>query len=252
MASDFKVKSLAKALTLLELFIDTPVCGVSEIAMRLDLNKSNVSDILSTFAAMGYVERQKSTGKYMLGAKLLKYAYPIVQQMEIYRTIYPHMLLLAEHLKEMVYLAIPYGTEALYLQNALPSTNPGSYFIRSILGEKAPLYCTAIGKAMLSEIPEEEWCDRIPDTMKRYTNNTITNREVLYAELRLIKEQGFAVDNMEHEKDVRCVGVSLMNDEGSLTAGISVSGPAHRFSQERCTQIAQQLQKQKALIFIRS
>lgn len=248
MNEDVKVKSLAKALRLLEMFIEEPVLGVTEIALKTELNKSNVSDILTTFAGMGYVERNDMTGKYQLGAKLLKFAYPIVQQMNVHKAIYPHMLMLAEHLGEMIYLAIPYGKEALYLQNALPVSKPGSYLVRSVLGEKAPLYCTGIGKAMLSRMPEAEWAQRVPERMTRFTENTCLDRDALFRELQMTRERGYAIDDMEHENGVRCVAIALIGENGEVSAGLSVSGPAQRFTPERCEEIARELKGQSRLI----
>lgn len=248
MGDQVKIKSLGKALSILELFIEESSLGVNEIAARMNLNKSNVSDILSTFAAAGYVEKDEETGKYRLGLKLLRYAYPIVQRMEIHKLLYPHMLLLAEHLGEMVYLAIPYGKEALYLQNALPVTGQGSYLVRSVLGEKAPLYCTGIGKAMLSRMPEEEWKDRLPEVYTRFTENTITCDEEMFRVLRSDRERGYSVDNVEHEYGMCCVGIPILDGKGNVIAGLSVSGPADRMTPERCGEIAMQLKKHNEMI----
>lgn len=250
MSDSLKIKSLGKAMSILELFIEDPVLGVNEIAARMDLNKSNVSDILSTFAEMGYAEKDEMTGKYRLGLKMLRYAYPIVQRMDIHRLLYPHMLLLAEHLGEMVYLAIPYGKEALYLQNALPITKSGGYLVRAVLGEKAPLYCTGIGKAMLSRMPEEEWAERLPEVYTRFTENTLMSDEDVFRVLRQDRERGYSLDDTEHESGMRCVGVPILDARGNVIAGLSVSGPVSRMTMERCEEIAAQLKQQSDLIAV--
>ena len=83
-----------------------------------------------------------------------------------------------------------------------------------------------IGKAILANLPPEEWLSRIPETVPAHTPQTITDTAQILQELRATRERGFSIDNCEHEANVRCVGVPVYNARGRLVAGISSSGPA--------------------------
>lgn len=223
------VKSLMKAMKVLECFLTEGELGVTQIGERLLLNKSNVYDILSTFQNMGYIEQNQQNGKYRLGLKILEVSHAIVNQSGLRNSVYPHLKELANDTGETVYIGIPYGIYVLYLDAAYPDQ---VFVARSITGERAELYCTGIGKAILSGIPEAEWNSMIPSELKAYTDTTITDPAALFGDLRAARSRGFAIDNMEHEFGVKCVGVPVLSPEGRALAGVSVSGPSLRFADE--------------------
>ena len=69
------------------------------------------------------------------------------------------------------------------------------------------MYCTGIGKAILSHMPEEEWISHIPQERKKYQPNTLVDMDQILEELRRTRERGYAIDNSERDPNVRCVGV---------------------------------------------
>ena len=97
--------------------------------------------------------------------------------------------------------------------------------------------CQVLEKA-LAAMPEEDWMDRIPEHPIKYTPNTLTDREEIIDELRSIKRRGFAIDNMEHHTNIRCVGVPVYNGAGQLVAGISTSGPCDVMTDEKLMECA--------------
>ncbi len=104
----------------------------------------------------------------------------------------------------------------------------------SRVGARLPIYCTALGKAQLAYESEDEIERLLPaKELKRYTENTITEFPKLMEHLRKVAEQGYAVDNMEFEADVKCVAVPIRDYTRRVVGGISVSGPASRLSDER-------------------
>ena len=151
-----KVKSLAKALNILSCFtIQEPILGVTELANRIGVTKSNIHNILSTFTSMGYLQRLPD-GRYTLGLKILEYAFIINQNLGYPNAVYDILVETASRTGEIVYFGLPYGTNVLYLYVAHPADRLGVLPYRDILGETAPFYCTGIGKAILAHMPEEE------------------------------------------------------------------------------------------------
>lgn len=237
-----KVKSLAKSLTILSCFTtQEPVLGVTELAERMGLAKSNVHNILATFACMGYLQRLPD-GRYTLGLKMLEYAFTINQHLGYPNAVYDILVDTAGKTDEIVYFGLPYGTDVLYLYVAHPVKRLGVLPYRDILGETAPFYCTGIGKAILAHLPEEEWEDRIPQQLRRYQPNTPHSREAILDELRITRRRGYAIDNCERDPNVRCVGVPVYNSFGKLVAGISTSGPAMTMSDGKLVECAGILQ----------
>lgn len=226
-AEDVKVKSLYKSLKILECFTTkNPELGITEIAERLSLNKSNVHSILSTLLAAGYVEKASGTDKYKLGWKMLEFSYVITSRLEFQAVVYQTMQRLSEKLNCMIYFAVLHKTYALYLYNTYPSGTEHNYVIRSLMGEKAPLYCTAIGKAMMGTMNAEAVARCIDMERVAYTPQTLLTDEDIMADVRKSAERGYAIDNMEHESNIRCVGVPVLSRDGKLIGGLSRSGPA--------------------------
>lgn len=236
--SEPKVSSLAKALRVLECFsVNEPELGVTEIAEKLGIGKSNAHNIISTYCQMGYLQ-QMPNRKYALGCKLLEHAFIINQHLGYPQAVYDLLLEAAERTGQVVYFGIPYETDVLYLYVAHPIARMKELPYREICGERAPLCSTGIGKAMLAGMPPEEWLSRIPDGIEAYTPQTITDREKILEELRITRERGYSIDNCEHEANVRCVGAPVYNARGRLVAGISSSGPAQIMTDRRIAECA--------------
>ncbi len=222
---DVKVKSLVKAIQVLECFTtEKPNLGISEIANMLGYNKATVYNIAATFTSMGYLEQDPETQKYSLGLKLLHFGYIINSHITLSTAMEPYLQKIADATQETVYFGIPHEGKVLYLDTKTPSAQ----FQRPILGEKAPMYCTGLGKCMLAYTPEE--FGNLPEELSAYTVNTITSRNRLWEELGKIRERGYAIDNMEHEFGISCVALPLFGQSRKVIGAVSVSGPSLRFT----------------------
>ena len=227
-----KVKSLEKALTVLECFNSlTPELGIAQIAEKLQLNKSNVHNIISTFEKKGYLERDKESKRYRLGLKLLEYTYIINKNLSYQNTAYDIISYVAKELSFITYFAVPQKDRIFYLNSAYPPGKTVLSSYRIIIGETAPYYCTSLGKAMLAFMDKSD-IDRILKLpRKRFTANTIVDEKLLYAELKKIYECGYSIDNGEHETGIKCMGVPILSCAGKVVGAISISGAALNFDE---------------------
>ncbi|MFD0717242.1 IclR family transcriptional regulator [Paenibacillus sp. GCM10027626] len=239
MSEEVKVKTLKKALDILECFsVSTPELGISEISERLGLYKSNVHNIISTFEQCGYIERNEENGKYRLGTKILELSYIINSNLGLHNAIHPPMSALSGEVNEVVYFAVPKGARIMYLEGVYPVN---SFSARSMVGETAEMYCTSIGKAILAFLPPDQAIRAISEqSMQRHTPNTITDRSALLDELELTRKRGYSIDNMEHEFGIKCVGVPVFKRDGSLLGAMSISGPSLRV-EDRIEEYAEKL-----------
>jgi DNA-binding IclR family transcriptional regulator len=239
MAEEIKVKSLYKALRIMDCFtVQSPELGITEISEHLGLYKSNVHNIVDTFVKAGYLEQNPENEKYRLGIKILELGNVISSNMNIRRTMLPYMQELADYTNETVYLGMPSDSEVIYLDSSSPKNQLST---RSMLGVKAPLYCTGIGKAMLAFMPAETAGAVCAKGLKKYTDQTIAEPEALLAELAAIRSRGYSIDNMEHEYGIKCIGMPILNQKKQVVAGISVSGPSLRFDDDKIRDYATKL-----------
>ena len=101
--------------------------------------------------------------------------------------------------------------------------------VAHLIGARAPLHVTAVGKLFLLEDGAEQTSDYVSrNGLAVYTRNTIRDPESLTRELEKVRKLGYAFDNEEAEKGVSCIGAGIYDDEGRLTAGLSVSAPSNR------------------------
>ncbi|TLS51860.1 IclR family transcriptional regulator [Paenibacillus antri] len=241
MEEDVKVKSLFRALKIMDCFsLEKPEWGITELSQHLGFYKSNVSNIVTTFVKAGYLEQNEDNGKYRLGFKILQLGNIISSNISFRKLMIPYMQEIADKVNEIVYLAVPYEGEVIYLDSCLPKNQLST---RSMLGVKAPLHCTGIGKAMLSVLPEETVSDVISRGLKKFTDNTITNPELLLQELAETRERGYSLDRMEHEYGIKCIGMPILNKRKQLIAAISVSGPSLRFDEEKIRELSSLLKQ---------
>lgn len=239
--SDVKVKSLQKALEILNCFIQKPSLGITEIATMLDLNKSNVHSILSTFKAMDYLEQDPESGRYHLGIGVFTLCRALGDNFSIAQVAKPYMQELANMINERVYLGIQKEDTVIYVETIYPTES--SSLTRTIMGEQVRMYCTGIGKAIMAFLPKEQIEEYAGRELISFTERTITQKEALLRELELTKARGYAIDDMEHEFGVRCVAVPILNRQGNVEAAMSISGPSLRFEDKKIPEFAEMLKE---------
>ncbi len=228
---NIKVKSLYKAIKLLDYFVSSSTeIGVTELSKKTGMLKSSVHNILSTFEVCGIVERNPQTSRYHLGAKVLEYSNHFYQNNDIRKIIRPSAEELAELTGETIYIAKLFNYHVIYLDAVYPKACIGG---RNVIGIRADAYCTGLGKALLAYQELSIIDDVIGRGLVAYTKNTITDPKSLMKELELIRQRGYAIDNMEHEHGIKCVAVPLFNIAGQVVSAMSISGPSLRFGENK-------------------
>jgi DNA-binding IclR family transcriptional regulator len=102
------------------------------------------------------------------------------------------------------------------------------------VGSWLPAHCSAAGKVQLANLPGNSWENLLTgESLKRFTPNTITDREQFKLHVEEIARRGYALDLEEMDPDVRCVAAPVRDHNGQVAGAVSISGPAWRFSDER-------------------
>ena len=227
----YVIQSVSNALNLLEEFKgDRDELGVTELSKRLNLHKNNVFRLLATLEAKGYIEQNKATENYRLGVKSLELGQTFIKQLGLVRQAKPFLREIVEKCNEMAYVGIIRQNSVIYLD--VEEANQ-MVKVDNRVGWRIPIHCTAIGKVQVAYSSEEELEKLgILDEMERCTANTIVDRGEFLKHLKAVAKQGYAVDSEEYNLGVRCVGVPLRDYTGRVVAGISVSGPSFRMTDE--------------------
>lgn len=236
-----KVRSLYKAIKLLDYFNSAhPERGISELAELSGMLKSSVYNILSTYEVCGIIEKDPKTSQYRLGLKILELSNVLSQDDVFWQIIRPFMEELTDQTGETVFLATPYGTNIIYREAAFPKHAMSA---RAIKGVVAPMYCTSLGKAILSGMNSSLTEQVIAAGLEPFTPYTITDPQTFREEISRIRILGYAVDNMEHEYGIKCVGVPLCNERNQVIGAISLSGPSLRFNEQQIVEYAKLLEE---------
>jgi DNA-binding IclR family transcriptional regulator len=189
------------------------------------LHPSTAFRILHSLADHSLVERT-SDSKYTLGVKLLHFGSRVHGKVDLLREARPIMEWLRSQVEETVNLAVRERDEVVYVARAISSR---MMRVEQLIGSRAPLHVTAVGKLFLAEAGEKACRDYARRTgLPRYTSSTITQITKLMAEIKAVARQGYALDDEEAEPGVACIGVPIYDSHGTMVAGLSISAPRER------------------------
>jgi len=212
-------QSLDRALTLLRAMADGRKT-LDELASVIDVHKSTVLRLLRTLEEHRFVQRE-GVRHYRLGTALFDLANKALDDLDVRRAAEPALRELNLQTGHTVHLASYEDGEVVYIDK-YDSTHLVRMYSR--IGRRAPLHCTAVAKVLLSERPEvREIAARME--YPRLTANTITSAGEYLAELQLVRQRGYAVDNSEHEDFIHCIAAPIRGQRGEVIAAASLSVP---------------------------
>ena len=197
--------------------------GVTEIGNRTGLHKSTVHRIVSALAERGYIEKVPGRGVYKIGLKLVEISSVYLNSIELKTEARPYLHELTSKLGHPSHLAILDGTDAVYIDKVEVVSNIRLY---SQIGRRIPVYCSALGKCLLSGLPECDVREIVSRcSFEKYTEKTLDS-ETLLQQVRRVASAGWAVDDEEHDKGIRCIAAPVYDYRGKVIAAVSIAGPA--------------------------
>jgi IclR family transcriptional regulator, KDG regulon repressor len=226
------VQTLERALDIIELLaVEKEGLGVTEIGNRVGLHKSTVHRLLNSLAERGYIEKEPRYGIYKLGLKIIEISSLYLNKLELKTEALPYLRKLAETVGQPVHLAILRGKEAVYIEKVEVVSSIRMY---SQIGRRVPVYCSAIGKVLLSGLEGSELDMMLKDVeFKSFTPNTLRCSEDLMKEITGAREKGWAMDDEEHEAGIRCIAAPVHDYTGRVIAAVSTSGDMKIIQQEK-------------------
>lgn len=227
-----KVRSIERALQVLNCFsFERPTLSLKEISELSNLHKSTLLRILQTLREKEFVEINKNR-KYRLGLQVYKLGNVFFYNLDVEAKAEPYLKQLANKTNKTVHLGVIEKDKALILDKIEPDEQ-SIRIMMSRRGRNVPLHCTSIGKVLLAFQPDEKRKTLLESIeLKKYTENTITDKTKLEKELDRIRKQGFGFDFEEHEKDIVCVAAPIKDIQSKVVASISISGILFQTSEE--------------------
>ena len=223
--------SIDKTLGILD-FISQNEKGVSlsDIVRSVGIPKTTTFRILEVLVAREYVARNSESEKYTIGLKTLEVGLSGLISQDIVGVSIPYLQELSANVGETSFLAVYNSGDVVYLYKA---EGTQSILTTATLGSRRPAYCTALGKVILANLPNEE-SDRIFEKpLEKMTEKTIVDRIRLHEEFAHIRLDGYGVDDESMEPGLFCLAAPVYDFTGKVVASISVSGPVERMNGNR-------------------
>lgn len=223
------VQSLARGLAVIRAFdAEHPELALSEVARRTDMPPAAARRFLRTLEALGYV---RASGRiFALTPRVLELGFSYLSALSLPETMQPHLERLSRAVQESVSAAVLAGTEIVYVAR-VPTRRIMTVGIT--IGTRFPAYATSMGRVLLASLPDEAVASVLAqDPPHALTGRTIVDTDDLLAELRRVKEQGWALVDGELEIGLRSVAVPVHGRDGSVVAAVNVSTSATRDSLE--------------------
>ncbi len=231
-----KVQSLDRAFDILELLSrEQHGLKLTEIGKRLELHKSTVHRLLNALKQRGYIEKT-SRGSYRLGMEFIELASLYLNNLELKTEAQPIMRELSAATGNTSFLAILQENEVVYIDKMETHNSLRKY---SIIGKRAPLHCTALGKSLLTGMTEEQIRKMYKSGgIKAFTDKTIVSLDTLLKEIERTRQRGWSLDDEEYEQGIRCIGAPIRDYRGEVIAAVSTSGYVSVITYDRIEEIA--------------
>ncbi|MBL8478534.1 MAG: IclR family transcriptional regulator [Sterolibacteriaceae bacterium] len=211
--------------------------SLKQLALETGLHPSTAHRILAAMSASGFVERA-DPGTYRLGIRLLELGNVVKSRISIGKAAMPLMERLHREIGESVNLGVRQGDEIVYVERT--SSGRSSIRVVHLVGARAPLHVTAVGKLYLAEDGPQKLREYARRTgLPGYTPTSLTTVAALERDVDRARRHGIAFDNEEIEQGLRCVAAPVRDDSGELVAGLSVSAPAERHNPDWIERVKQ-------------
>lgn len=225
--------AVMRAFQILSLMRERGPMTVREVATGLDLPRSSVHELMHTLATLGAIApADGGGGRFGLGLLLHELGSAYLSEVDLAREGQRVAEQVAAACGETVHLATLDGIEVVYLVKV-----DSIHAVRmvSAVGRRLPAHCTGVGKALLAGLPDDELARRFGGDEARLpamTPGSIASVPALRVALAAVRRAGYAIDDCESNRDVRCVAAPVYDHRGAMVAAVSISVPVSRTAED--------------------
>lgn len=235
------VQALDRGLILLIALAKADKISLTELAQKVDMPPSSVHRLLNTLQKHEFAEFDKATQDWMVGVEAFRIGNTFVQRTNLIEVARPTMQNLMQDTGETANLGI-IGNGDIIFVNQVETNHPIRAFFQA--GTRSHIHASGIGKALLADFPREEVEKILTEKgLTFFTDKTLITNDAIFADLAKIKSRGWSLDDEERYSGMRCVAASIYNSLGEAIAGISVSGPTVRFSDQRVDELGPKVKR---------
>ena len=222
------VQSVDRALRIIEFLAENPTgAGITEISKSLGLSKGTVHRLISTLKERDFAYQSSNTQLYRLSYKILYLYNCISNNIDMFKVSRPIIRKFADKVDATVHLATldEKRSNIVYIDRIEPMNSQKLFVMSSRVGKKAPCYCTAAGKMLLSQYSDDEIRDIMKgEEYKTYTDKTIKNIDEFLEEIHKVRKQRYALDENEYDHGIICISIPIYNSNGKIDFAMSVTG----------------------------
>lgn len=218
-----------RAVRLLKIFTnERPEMSLAELSRTSGLNKTTTHRLLRALQSESLIDRNPATSSYSLGAGLMALGVQALASNDLRRRVRPVLRTLARETGETATLEVPFEDSMLILDEVAGNHVLGS---AGNIGTRWPIHATSTGKVWLAF--DETGMDRLGDTLKPLTANTLTDKDALQPQLAEIRRRGYAITVDELEEGFAAVATIIRGGLGDVQGALSIGGPAQRLTAAR-------------------
>jgi len=238
----FQINSIIKVFNILETLVMRDEWELNELAKATELPKTTVHRMLLNMQSLGYVDQVPRSRRYTATTKIFELGCVVIRKKSVLSTARPIMEDMSFHTKETVNFSVPDGIYMILLDKvdsihfALKEDTP--------LGGRYLSYLSASGKAVLSQMRNEEIYELFADhKFEPQTPNSISGIKELIKHLEKTRAQGYSEDNEEYALGLRCIAAPIFDHTGKVIAGMSITAPTVRFTDDKLPEIVDILKR---------
>lgn len=229
------IQAVDRAIDVLEVLARDGSMTLTEIARSMDQSPATLYRVLSTFQARGITESDPLTQEWSVGASAFRIGATFLRRSNVTARALPAMRHLMETTGETSNLGIEKSDMVVFISQVETHESIRAFFPP---GTQGPMHASGIGKALLSTFSDDRlqrFLTKCP--FEAFTSQTIVSKDDFLKEIQIIRARGFAFDNEEKSIGMRCIAAPIINFQGQAVAGISISGPSHRVTPDKVSQI---------------
>jgi len=238
-AQPSSVQALDRALHILEIVAEADGLTLTEIANLADIAPSTAHRLLMTLQARGFVQVDDELGHWVVGVGAFGVGMSFLRSRKLVTMGRTIMHALMESSGETSNLGVEDEGEVVFISQVETHEAMRAFFRP---GRRGAIHASGIGKALLAAMPDDRVLELVEAKgLKRFTASSHTSSKKLLADLDEIRARGWSLDNEEHTLGMRCIASVVYNEYGEAIAGVSISGPTVRVTDERLAELGEQV-----------
>ncbi|PVA06583.1 HTH-type transcriptional regulator BhcR [Thalassorhabdomicrobium marinisediminis] len=240
------IKALDRALVILQRLGDLEEATLTELAADLDQSPATLYRVLTTLQSHDFATFDETRQVWSVGAGAFLTGAKFLRGTSLVERARPFLRRLMEATGETANLGVAKGHDVLFLSQAETDHAIRAFFPPGTL---SPMHASGIGKALLAQRSAAQIKRMVSARrVERFTEHTLTTAEALIADAEVTRDRGYALDGEEKNIGMRCIAAPVFDVFGEAIAGLSISGPVARITDDRIDEIGAQVRHEAAAL----